>query len=92
MAKVELKRFGTVLTGRPFGAQTYAELKKEFGQEKVEFDFSGVSSMGSSFGEEVMVPFAREQGDVIKVWAANKPVKNCIDLIVSDFNIRVEYL
>lgn len=92
MHSLSLKRFGTVLTGRPFGSQTFAELQKEIGQQQVELDFSGVSSLGSSFGEEVIVPIAKKQGDSIVIRSANAPVKDCIDLIAGDFNLRVTYL
>lgn len=65
MKKLEFKRFGSVLTGRPFGVQTYADIKKEIEGSAFILDFTGVTSMGSSFGEEVIVPIAKNQDNKI---------------------------
>lgn len=88
---IALRRFGAVLTGRPFGAQAYSELEKEFGTKRVQLDFSGVSSLGSSFGEEVIVPFAKRQDNSMTVLAANAPVRDCINLIATDFGLKIEF-
>lgn len=92
MKRISLAKFGAVLTGRPFGATTFDQLKNELGDEEVELDFTGVSSLGSSFGEEVIVPIAKRQGNSIAIRSANAPVKNCIDLIASDFNIKIDFI
>ena len=92
MKNIILKKFGVVLTGRPYGAQIYSELLKEFGDStEVEFDFSGVASLGSSFGEEVIVPFAKKQGNKITIRAASAPVRSCVKLIAKDFNLNVDF-
>lgn len=92
MQNIMLKDFGVILTGRPYGVQIYSELEKKYGNEKpVEFDFTGVASLGSSFGEEVIVPFAKRQNNKITVKAANSPVRSCIQLIAKDFNLSVDF-
>jgi hypothetical protein len=92
MAVVTLREYGLVLTGRPYGSQTFeALLKKYSGNSRVEFDMSGIAAMGSSFGEEVLVPFARKQGNRLVIHFASEPVKNCIDLIAKDFDLDVEF-
>ena len=92
MKNINLKNFGIVLTGRPYGVETYSKLLNEFGNNvEVEFDFSGVASLGSSFGEEVIVPFAKKQGNKITIHAASTPVRNCIQLIAKDFNLNVDF-
>lgn len=87
-----LKDFGVILTGRPYGVQIYSELQKKYSNAtEVEFDLSGVASLGSSFGEEVIVPFAKKQGNKVTIHSANAPVRNCIQLIAKDFNLVVDF-
>lgn len=92
MKSLELKKYGTILTGRPFGVQAFAELKNNLNQEAVQLDFSGVISLGSSFGEEVIVPIAKNQNNEIKIKGAISPVKACVTLIAFDFNIKVDFI
>jgi len=92
MQNIMLKNFGVILTGRPYGVQIYSELQKEYSNAtQVEFDFSGVASLGSSFGEEVIVPFAKKQGNKITIKSANAPVRSCIQLIAKDFSLDVVF-
>lgn len=92
MQNIILKNFGVILTGRPYGVQIYSELQKEYGNvAEVEFDFSGVASLGSSFGEEVLVPFAKKQGNKMTIHSASSPVKSCIQLIAKDFSLTVDF-
>lgn len=87
-----LKNFGIILTGRPYGVQIYSELQKEYDNAtEVEFDFSGVASLGSSFGEEVIVPFAKKQGNKITIKSAIGPVRSCIQLIAKDFGLMIDF-
>ena len=92
MQNIMLKNFGIILTGRPYGVQIYSELQKEYANAaEVEFDLSGVASLGSSFGEEVIVPFAKKQGNKITIKSANAPVRSCIQLIAKDFSLDVVF-
>ncbi len=92
MQKIILNKFGLILTGRPYGIQTYADLEKEHGDAtKIEFDFTGIVSLGSGFGEEVLVPFAKRQGNKLIVKSASNSVKSCIQLIASDFSLSVDF-
>lgn len=87
-----LKNFGIILTGRPYGVQIYSELQKEYeSADEVEFNFTGVASLGSSFGEEVIVPFAKKQGNKITIRSANAPVRSCIQLIAKDFDLTIDF-
>ncbi len=92
MKTIELKKYGTILTGRPFGVQAFAELKNTLNQDAVQLDFSGVLSLGSSFGEEVIVPIAKNQNNTIIIKGAISPVKDCVMLIAFDFNIKVDFI
>ena len=90
MRNIILKNFGVILTGHLYGVQIYSELQKEYGNaSEVQFDFAGVASLGSSFGEEVIVPFAKKQGNKIAIKSANAPVRSCIQLIAKDFGLDV---
>lgn len=92
MQKIILKNFGVILTGRPYGAQIYAELEKKYeNSAEIEIDCEGVASLGSSFGEEVIVPFARKQGNKITVRSASSAVKSCLQLIAKDFNLNINF-
>ena len=92
MQNIMLKNFGVILTGRPYGVQIYSEIKKQYEDvAEVEFDFAGVASLGSSFGEEVIVPFAKKQGNRITIHSANAPVRSCLQLIAKDFSLTVEF-
>ena len=92
MKNVELKKYGTVLTGRPFGVQTFAEINQTTHGSAVRLDFSGVLSLGSSFGEEVIVPLAKNQGNKITVVSTIPPVKDCLVLIAADFDLKIEFM
>lgn len=92
MKNIELKKYGTVLTGRPFGVQTFAEINQTAHENAVRLDFSGVLSLGSSFGEEVIVPLAKKQGNKMTVVSTIAPVKDCIELIATDFNLEIEFI
>lgn len=92
MKNIELKSYGSVLTGRPWGAQAYADIKESIGEEIIQLDFSGVFSLGSSFGEEFVVPIAKRQNNEIQIKGANAPVRNCLALIATDFNIKISFI
>ncbi len=92
MKNIELKKFGTVLTGRPFGVQTFTEINQTTHDSTVRLDFSGVLSLGSSFGEEVIVPLAKKQGNKITVVSTIPPVKDCIVLIATDFDLEIKFI
>ena len=83
MTKIKLNTHGTVLTGREYGKSVLKMLLEKY-PSPVELDFEGVFSMGSSFGDEVVVPLAKRQGDEMVVLNASKTVKACIE------DIRVE--
>lgn len=58
--RIELKKFGTILTSRQAGKEAFAafkptltEVKKE---EIVEVDFDGVSTFSPSWGDEFLRP------------------------------------
>lgn len=62
-----LKKFGTTLTGRQFGRESFAaflpSLKQVKSNEKVEIDFEGVITFTPSWGDEFLSPLLDKFGD-----------------------------
>ena len=63
--KIEIKKFGTILTSRPSGrdaalaTKAYISLKLD---EKIELDFDGVLSVGPSWLDEFLSLLQQEYG------------------------------
>lgn len=89
---IMMKAFGAVLTGRPFGSQVYEQIKNTLTDEIPIINFEGVLSLGSSFGEEFLVPIANRYNNQLRVETANNPVKDSIHLIAHDFKLKVQHL
>lgn len=84
--KIELKKFGTVLTSRPAGKEAYLvaraySVPKE-GQEKIEIDFSGVEVLTPSWADEFITPlFADFPGRIVLLPSNNASVKATLEII-----------
>jgi STAS-like domain of unknown function (DUF4325) len=88
MKFLNLKDFGSVLTGRDFGRTVFQSLSQNL-DHPVGLNFAGVESMGSSFGDEIIIPIARAQGNKIYVKYANSVVWSCLRDIAEDGKIDV---
>lgn len=85
---IYLKKFGTTLTGRQFGKESYAaykptlrEIKKD---EAVEVDFEGVITFTPSWGDEFLHPLLDEFGNrLILKNTENPSVQATLDLLES---------
>lgn len=63
--KIELKKFGEILTSRPAGREAGLSMKAYFkpaATEKVELDFSGILAVGPSWLDEVLTLLREEYG------------------------------
>jgi len=63
--KVEIKKFGEILTSRPAGREAGLTLKAYFKPEpndRIELDFSGVLAVGPSWLDEVLTVLRSEYG------------------------------
>ena len=63
--KVEIKKFGEILTSRPAGREAGLTIKAYFKPkrgERLELDFSGVLAMGPSWLDEVLTLLRHEYG------------------------------
>lgn len=85
--RLELKKFGNILSSRPAGkeawlsAQAYAlsELQPD---EKIEVDFNGVSVLSPSWADEVLTPLKNNYpGRIIFLQSDNPTVKATLDLL-----------
>lgn len=85
---LDLSTYGTILTGREFGKQTMEELRPTL-KYPVELDFSGVTALGSSFGDEVIPTIAQQQSGRITVIRPNKAVWDCLLQISGEHNIQI---
>jgi hypothetical protein len=86
--KISLVQYGRLLTDRQFGKTVMEQLRPRL-SFPVELDFSGVLSLGSSFGDEVIAPIAKMQDSSINVFNANIPVKACLNQIAENHKIKV---
>lgn len=84
--KIEIKKFGEILTSRPAGrdaalaTKAYARLKKN---ENIELDFAGVLSVGPSWLDEFLTILQEEYGRdrVICLPSDNPSVKSSLEVI-----------
>ena len=89
MNTIKLSEYGAVLTGRQFGADVMQALLKTL-TFPVALDFSGVESLGSSFGDEIVPVIAGKQGNQIMVLNANSEVKATLKDIAFDSRIEIK--
>ena len=64
--KVEVKKFGEILTSRPSGREAGLTIKAYFKPkpgDRIELDFSGVLAMGPSWLDEVLTALRSEYGE-----------------------------
>lgn len=90
MKILKMNKYGSILTGRSFGKEVVERLK----DDKIEFpillDFSEVTSIASSFADEVFVFIAKNQGDSIFVSnISTKAAEDCIGVVSKDRNFKV---
>ena len=88
MSTVHMSQFGSTLTDRADGKKTFQEITEKYALP-VLLDFQGVVSLGSSFGEEVILRVAPLQNNTITVANINSVMKNSVRRIVEDTEIKV---
>ncbi|MEK7643785.1 MAG: DUF4325 domain-containing protein [Patescibacteria group bacterium] len=85
--RLELKKFGTVLTSRPSGKEAYLAAKaytlpKDVA-EKIEVDFAGVEVLAPSWADEFITPLLADFfGNVTLLPSANASVKATLEIIL----------
>jgi len=88
MNKLNMSKYGTILTGRDFGQKIIKELSSTL-DYPVELDFRGVISLGSSFGDEVVSVIAQQQDSRLTVIGPNKAVWDCLLRIAEEYKIQI---
>lgn len=88
---IKLNQFGTVLTGREFGADIMKRLAEKL-MAAVCLDFEGVEVLGSPFGDEVVPPLAFKQKKKISIKNANETVKAVLADIAADAGITIHWM
>ena len=84
--KIELKKFGNILTSRPAGKEAYlsarAYLLPKNKNEKIEIDFSGVDVLSPSWADEFLTPIKNEFGDNLSLLPCdNSSVKATLEML-----------
>ncbi|MFA7654112.1 MAG: DUF4325 domain-containing protein [Candidatus Magasanikbacteria bacterium] len=85
--RIELKKFGTVLTSRPAGKEAYlsarAYILPQDKNEPVEIDFSGVQVLSPSWADEFLTPIKNELGNnLILLPSDNSSVKASLEILM----------
>lgn len=75
--KIELKKFGNVLTSRPSGREAYlaarAYLLPKNDDENIEINFSGVDVLSPSWADEFLIPIQEKYGDKVILQNTQNP-------------------
>jgi len=84
--KIEIKKFGNILTSRPAGREAALAIKayiKPKPHEKIELDFSDVLSVGPSWLDEVMTFLRNEYGEdrIVCLPTDNQSVNHSLKII-----------
>ena len=87
--RIELKKFGKILTSRPAGREAGLAIKAYFKpkpNESIELDFDGVISVGPSWLDEVLTLLRNEYGKdrVICLPSSNPSVIESLNIIDSN--------
>lgn len=84
--RLELKKFGRVLTSRPAGKEAYLAAKAyslpSDAKEKIEVDFSGVEVLTPSWADEFITPLLADYpGRITLLLTDNASVKATLEII-----------
>ncbi|MFZ1654495.1 MAG: DUF4325 domain-containing protein [Candidatus Moraniibacteriota bacterium] len=74
--RIELKKFGTLLTSRPAGKEAYAAFLPTLAEigpdENVEVDFDGITVFSPSWGDEFLTPLFEKYGSRVALLHTEK--------------------
>lgn len=76
--KIELKKFGVVLTSRPGGKEAFAAIRPtlDLNAKKVEIDFTDILSLSPSWADEFFRALKELYGDRVSYLPSNNPSVN----------------
>lgn len=87
---VKMITFGSDLSGREFGKSAFNEIIQK-NAVPMTLNFTNISSIGSSFADEVVAEIARLQKSKITILNANRVVKSCLNDVASDKGFLIDY-
>lgn len=90
MRTIRMNQFGSTLTDRPDGKKAFRAICQG-GSFPVALDFYRVVSLGSSFGEEVILNIAPLQDEKITILNTNQPMKISVKRIIEDTSIQISF-
>ncbi len=90
MNTILMRQFGTTLTDRADGKKTFEEIFRT-STFPVALDFSGVVSLGSSFGDEVILKVAERQENKLAILHANHVIQNAVRRSIEDCPVSVSF-
>jgi len=90
MTTILMRQFGTTLTDRADGKKAFEEILRR-GMFPLSLDFSGVVSLGSSFGDEVILKVAERQRNQLSVMNANRVIQNAVRRSAEDTSVTVSF-
>jgi hypothetical protein len=75
--KIEIKKFGTLLTSRQLGKEALAAfeplLKSVASDEEILIDFDGTMTFSPSWGDEFLTPLVKRYGDRLRLMSTDNP-------------------
>jgi len=76
--KIELKKFGVVLTSRPGGKEAFAAIRPtlDLNAKKVEIDFTDILSLSPSWADEFFRALKELYGDRVSYLPSDNPSVN----------------
>ena len=84
--RIELKKFGNVLTSRPAGREAFAAIRPTLspGESNIEIDFSGVISLAPSWADEFFTALENLYGDRVTYMPSDNPSVKATMAILRD--------
>ena len=73
--RIELAKFGRVLTSRPSGREAHAAIQPTLGADiqDIEIDFTGVLSLSPSWADEFFTALKARYGDRVRFLPSDNP-------------------
>ncbi len=87
---IKMNQFGTTLTDREDGKKTLISIRQQ-NTTPIALDFTGVISLGSSFGDEIIPKIAAMQENTIELINANKVIQNSIKRTAENLPIDITF-
>lgn len=93
--KIELKKFGTTLTSRQAGKESFLAFQPQLSliasNETVEIDFEGVITFSPSWGDEFLTPLQKEFNKRLTLEHTENPsVQATLDLLEKIHKIKFQ--